>query len=160
VLRSTRARTKAASPPPSLQSEAAEEDSSDGRMTYDDLGDPNASDDPDHVALTDVPSDDDDDDFSPTEELLPSTRNRSSKVAVSTPKTRRKLVKANPYRGRHWAKVPTVQDASSSGPPQRLPTPIKVFRINLIYTLLNLTVPHHTQKQHHSTSRVHRRLPA
>jgi hypothetical protein len=57
-------------------------------MTYDDLGDPNASDDPDHVALTDVPSDDDDDDFSPAEELLPSTRNRSSKVAVSTPKTR------------------------------------------------------------------------
>jgi hypothetical protein len=122
VLRSTRARTKAATDAAGDSShdhnkrsrpEASDEleDSSHG---YAERSRPDAS---------DAPSDDNDDYFSPAEELLPGTKKRPSKVAMPTQRTRKKLVKGeNPHRGRHWVKAPTLHDTSSSGLPRHLPT--------------------------------------
>jgi hypothetical protein len=130
VLRSTRARTKAASPPrpPSIQPEATEEaagDSSEdhnersrpeasdnpesGSDDYNERGRPEASDDSDNAAPSRAFSEEED--FSPAEELLPGTRKRPSKVAADTPTTIRGLPKKKRrlLRDEHGNKFSSLQ---------------------------------------------------
>jgi hypothetical protein len=136
VLRSTRAKMKAAFPPrppsPQRSRPEASDDPEDSRHGYNKRSRPEASDDPEDSSddyaersrpeASNAPSDDNDDYFSPAEELLSGTRKRPSKVTVPTQRARKKLVKGkNWHRGRHWAKVPALHVTSSSGLLQHLP---------------------------------------
>jgi hypothetical protein len=122
VLRSTRARTKAASPPrpPSLQSEATEEAAGDSSDDYNERSRPEASDDSDNVAPSRALSEEKI--FSPVKELSPGTTKRASKVAIPTSNTRRKVLSTKSLREQHRNLLLDVYKSSSSDLPQNLPT--------------------------------------
>jgi hypothetical protein len=142
VLRSTRARTKAASPPrpPSLQSEATEEAAGDISDDYNERSRPEASDDPednnDDYNEHNRPkaSDDSDDvapsralsqeqDFSPAKEVSPGPTKRASKVAITTSNTRRKVLRSTKsLREQHRDLLLDVHKSSKSVLTQNLPT--------------------------------------
>jgi hypothetical protein len=146
ALRSTRARTKAASPPrpPSLQSEATEEAAGDSSDDYNERSRPEASDDPEdrnddyneHNCLK--ASDDSDDvapsralskeeDFSPVKEVSSGTTKRASKVAITTSNTSRKVLRSTKsLREQHRDLLLDVYKSSSSGLTRNLPTLVQL----------------------------------
>jgi hypothetical protein len=142
VLRSTRAKTKAAASPrpPPLQSEATEEAAGDSSDECNERSRPGVSDDPedsndDHNEHNRLRASDDSDDvapsralseeevFSPVKELSQGTTKHTSKVAIPTSNTRPKVLRSTKsLPEQHRDLLLDVYKSSSSGLPQNIPT--------------------------------------